>query len=597
MTTHYVATSPLAQALSVKAQRLARSGCPVLLLGESGTGKTTLARRIHNYSGVDGPFVDRSAAHVPKDLVLSELFGHIRGAFTGAEQAREGWLKRADGGTLFIDEVAELPLPAQTALLTALDSGRAVPVGGSKPVHSQFRLITATSRNLPELVARGAFRWELYWRIAGAVLEVPPLRARLDDLPELVEFFAGEEGAELEAGALEVLRAHAWPGNLRELRGVIRTAAALTPEGVTRCVTLREALEQHAPMVAAMATARVTLSSSDETPAAHPPVTLNTPDVFTDVTSANDDTHTPDDTSLEERRAFVTLHQHFPSASARSLRITAWLITQDGGSAQRREISRAAGVSPDTASRMIYAARDEGLVTTTGKGNQTGWTLTDAARQVLDHASSPGDLCAFDGCIPSMKVRSERPGRATSEAWPDISTTRQHLARQFPQLPQGARDAVAFITTQPGLRARRRDVDAAMRWSNPTSRRWLGEARDLGLLEIEGTGGDTRWCLTALAREALRASPPIHLDPANEDNPNNYHARSVASPSEPSPVKGGGHGTPPHGLGLWRLGLGSNVAQRSARFATQHVRSAGLRLAAASHAALLWLAQEPDAGD
>ena len=215
------------------ARSLASSDIAVLIGGETGTGKGLLARAVHLESArSDRPFVALTCGAIPDTLFDSELLGHVKGAFTGAETDRTGLLEEANGGTFFIDEVADLTLEMQTKLLRVLEDGRVRPLGGKRAVEVDVRIVTATSKDLEDLVRRGEFRGDLYFRVRGSELVIPPLRERWEDVPGLVErllaqHIEGDEVPTVRSDALDRLMQYPWPGNVRELENEIRRLAAL----------------------------------------------------------------------------------------------------------------------------------------------------------------------------------------------------------------------------------------------------------------------------------------------------------------------------------------------------------------------------------
>jgi DNA-binding NtrC family response regulator len=229
-----VGESPSARTLARRIDRAARSGAPVLVEGESGTGKELVAAAIHARSTrAHGPFVVVDAGALAPTLVASELFGHAKGAFTGAREARAGAFERASGGTLFLDEVGELPASVQPLLLGAFARGRIRRVGADDEIAIDVRLVCATHRDLRSAVNEGTFRADLYHRIAVVRIAMPPLRERAEDVPLLVEHFLRAEGFTGERreivpdDVLDRLCAHPWPGNVRELRNAVETALAM----------------------------------------------------------------------------------------------------------------------------------------------------------------------------------------------------------------------------------------------------------------------------------------------------------------------------------------------------------------------------------
>ena len=215
--------------------RIARSDLSVLIEGETGTGKELVAESVHRGSTrAAGPFVVFDCSAIAPTLVESELFGHERGAFTGAVSARPGVFERAHGGTLMVDELGELPKEVQPKLLRVLEKREVRRLGGSRTVPVDIRLIAATNRNLRDEVKRGAFREDLYFRVAGAQLQVPPLRERLSDLPLLMAKFLGEMSPprsleDVPKQIWERFHGYAWPGNVRELRSAVQRML-VTPE-------------------------------------------------------------------------------------------------------------------------------------------------------------------------------------------------------------------------------------------------------------------------------------------------------------------------------------------------------------------------------
>jgi two-component system response regulator HydG len=217
-------------------ERLAKAKVPVIIEGETGTGKEVLAESLHEMSGSTGPFVVFDCTTVSASLVEAELFGHERGAFTGAVASRAGVFEEAHGGTLFIDEIGDLELPLQAKLLRAIDRGEVKRVGGQKSIKVQVRILSATRRDLDKAVAAGRFRDDLFHRLAVARIELPPLRERTGDVPLLARRFAQEMG-EPEALTAEVLARfedYAWPGNIRELRNAVARYIALGDDDVIR---------------------------------------------------------------------------------------------------------------------------------------------------------------------------------------------------------------------------------------------------------------------------------------------------------------------------------------------------------------------------
>ncbi len=215
---------------------VAESGSTILIMGETGTGKELFARAVHTLSPrKDGPFVAVNCAGFPETLVESELFGYERGAFTGADRAKPGRFARAEEGTLFLDEIGNLPLSTQAKLLRVLQNKTYEPLGGTKPVETNARIITATNRNLPHMVEEGTFRRDLYYRINVIELDLPPLRERPEDVLPLIRHFVSQlalvhekrvQGVAPEA--LRVLMAHNYPGNIRELENIIEHGFVLT---------------------------------------------------------------------------------------------------------------------------------------------------------------------------------------------------------------------------------------------------------------------------------------------------------------------------------------------------------------------------------
>ncbi|MFO8141144.1 MAG: sigma 54-interacting transcriptional regulator [Marinobacter sp.] len=235
----FVGASPAALEVKRRARLAAGREMPVLLLGETGTGKEVLAQAIHSASArVDKPFVGVNVAAVPENLLEAEFFGVAPGAYTGADRrTREGKFQLANGGTLFLDEVGDMPLPLQAKLLRALQEGEIEPLGSNKIAKVDVRVIAATSRNLEAMIAEGAFRSDLYYRLNVVEITIPPLRERLADLGVLCEALLGEicEGQDLRGeitdAGVAALGSYSWPGNIRELRNVLERALTMSEHG------------------------------------------------------------------------------------------------------------------------------------------------------------------------------------------------------------------------------------------------------------------------------------------------------------------------------------------------------------------------------
>jgi len=233
-----IGKSPRMQAIFALVERIARTTSTVLIHGESGTGKELIARAIHKRSPRAGrPFVSVNCGAIPPALVASELFGHEKGAFTGAVQRRLGRFELAEGGTIFLDEAGDLPAETQVALLRVLQERSFERIGGTKPIPVDVRIVAATNRDLDKAIAENAFRLDLYYRLSVFPIQLPPLRERAQDIPLLVEYlaqkYAAKAGKRLTAisrRTIDLLTAYDWPGNIRELQNVIQRAVILSED-------------------------------------------------------------------------------------------------------------------------------------------------------------------------------------------------------------------------------------------------------------------------------------------------------------------------------------------------------------------------------
>ena len=242
-----VGSSPAMAKLLAQVQRVAPSETRVCILGETGTGKELVARAIHEQSGRrENAFVTLNCAAVPAELIESELFGHEKGAFTGAAAKHLGKFEQADGGTLFLDEIGDMPVAMQAKLLRVLEEGEVERVGGDKPIRVNVRVLVATHRNLEDLVKQNTFRRDLFHRIYVFPLLLPPLRERLEDFPLLVEHFARQVAAQnrwkekiFANDAIDELRRYTWPGNIRELRNVVERLVLLAGESPVSAAEVR----------------------------------------------------------------------------------------------------------------------------------------------------------------------------------------------------------------------------------------------------------------------------------------------------------------------------------------------------------------------
>ena len=231
--------------------RMMQTDLTVMISGESGTGKELVARALHEYGRRrGGPFVAINMAAIPRDLIESELFGHEKGAFTGAQNRSSGRFEQAEGGTLFLDEIGDMPMEAQTRLLRVLQQGEYTTVGGRTPIKSDVRIIAATNKDLRQLIQQGLFREDLFFRLNVVPLRLPPLRERVEDIPDLIRHFftlAEREGLpqkQIDQAALERMKRYRWPGNVRELENLARRLAALYPQETITSAVIDAELSQ-----------------------------------------------------------------------------------------------------------------------------------------------------------------------------------------------------------------------------------------------------------------------------------------------------------------------------------------------------------------
>ncbi len=248
-----VGRSPAMQEIYRVLARLMQTDLTVMISGESGTGKELVARALHDYGKRrTGPFVAINMAAIPRDLIESELFGHEKGAFTGANTRSSGRFEQAEGGTLFLDEIGDMPMEAQTRLLRVLQQGEYTTVGGRTPIKADVRIIAATNKDLRQLIQQGLFREDLFFRLNVVPLRLPPLRERTEDIPDLIRhFFAmvereGLPPKQIDQAALERLKRHRWPGNVRELENLARRLAALYPQETITAAVIDAELSQPA---------------------------------------------------------------------------------------------------------------------------------------------------------------------------------------------------------------------------------------------------------------------------------------------------------------------------------------------------------------
>jgi two-component system nitrogen regulation response regulator GlnG len=248
-----VGRSPAMQEIYRVLARLMQTDLTVMITGESGTGKELVARALHDYGKRrSGPFVAINMAAIPRDLIESELFGHEKGAFTGANSRSSGRFEQAEGGTLFLDEIGDMPMEAQTRLLRVLQQGEYTTVGGRSSIKTDVRIVAATNKEPRILIQQGLFREDLFFRLNVVPLRLPPLRERIEDVPDLIRHFLalvereGLPGKQLDAAALERLKHHRWPGNVRELENLARRLAALYPQEMISAAVIDAELAQPA---------------------------------------------------------------------------------------------------------------------------------------------------------------------------------------------------------------------------------------------------------------------------------------------------------------------------------------------------------------
>jgi two-component system nitrogen regulation response regulator GlnG len=240
-----IGRSPAMQEIYRTIARLTTTDLTVMISGESGTGKELVARALHDHGKRRaGPFIAINMAAIPRELIESELFGHERGAFTGALNRSAGRFEQANGGTLFLDEIGDMPPEAQTRLLRVLQEGEFTTVGGRQPIKANVRIIAATHRDLRAAIRQGLFREDLFYRLNVVPIRLPPLRERIEDIPLLARHFLDRARADglpaktLDQGAIERLKRHSWPGNVRELENLMRRLAALCPDDTITAATI-----------------------------------------------------------------------------------------------------------------------------------------------------------------------------------------------------------------------------------------------------------------------------------------------------------------------------------------------------------------------
>lgn len=266
-----VGRSPAMQEIYRVLARLMQTDLTVMITGESGTGKELVARALHDYGKRrNGPFVPINMAAIPRDLIEAELFGHEKGAFTGANSRNPGRFEQAEGGTLFLDEIGDMPMEAQTRLLRVLQQGEYTTVGGRTPIKTDVRIIAASNKDLRMLIQQGLFREDLFFRLNVVPLRLPPLRERTEDVPDLARHFfnlVAREGLphkQLDNAAIERLKRYRWPGNVRELENLVRRLAALYPQEVIGGSIIEAELSQPAVTITTEAPTEDSLSTSVE---------------------------------------------------------------------------------------------------------------------------------------------------------------------------------------------------------------------------------------------------------------------------------------------------------------------------------------------
>lgn len=253
-----IGSSPAMHAVIARLRQIAPTSASVLITGESGTGKELVAKAIHNNGPRRyKPFVPLNCAALSENILESELFGHIRGAFTGADRERKGWFEHANGGTLFLDEVGDIPLSTQVKLLRAIETGEIVRVGTNEPIKVNVRLISATNRDLNEAITAGTFRQDLYHRIKVVSVRLPALRERRDDIPLLIDYFLkdfnasyGKTVKSITPAVRKALTAHSWPGNVRELKNVIESMVVIDSDDILDTDDLTDDLQSASPATA-----------------------------------------------------------------------------------------------------------------------------------------------------------------------------------------------------------------------------------------------------------------------------------------------------------------------------------------------------------
>jgi len=250
-----IGNAPAMHDIIARLRQIAPTSATVLITGESGTGKELVANALHvNSPRRNKPFVPLNCAALGENVLESELFGHVKGAFTGADRERKGWFEHANGGTLFLDEVGEIPPATQVKLLRVLESGEIVRMGSNEPIKISVRLVSATNRDLLEAIAAGRFRQDLYGRLKVVGVKLPPLRARREDIPLLIEHFLktytathGKAIRGIAPAARKAMMAYAWPGNVRELKNAIESMVVIDADGLLDVDDLTEELQAAAP--------------------------------------------------------------------------------------------------------------------------------------------------------------------------------------------------------------------------------------------------------------------------------------------------------------------------------------------------------------